>query len=328
MTSCGQPFAGLSEMSVAPPMLASMSEFVGAFPGPHPSPFLGSQTVRAGLLTEHELRAGYRAVYRNVYLSNEVPLTPELRAQAAWLFAGPDAVLCGVSAAAVYGTKWLDVNAPAEVVRANRHAPEGLLVRSYALAPDDVHELYRMRVTTQARTAFDLGRLLPHDEAVPVLDAFMNQTDVDLKKVRALIEANRRVRGVDRLRLALAQADGGAESPLQTQTRLLLRWTGIPGLRTQIPFYDQWGMVCTRVAMGWPRWKVAVECDEEQDAAWYRRWVHSQTAELESRGWSVLWVTARMAFGPNNIVERVRQKLLTAHHNQTSGNQTSGARYG
>ncbi|WP_018601780.1 hypothetical protein [Mycobacterium sp. 155] len=274
--------------------------------------------MRAGLLTGHELRAGYRAVYRNVYLANEVPLTPELRAQAAWLFAGPDAVLCGVSAAAVYGTKWLDANAPAEIVRANRHAPEGLRVRSYALAAEDVREFCRMRVTTEARTAFDLGRLLPHTKAVPILDAFLNQTKLDSEKVRSLIEANRGIRGVDRLRLSLAQADGGAKSPLQTQTRLLLGWTGIPGLRTQIPFYDLWGMVCTRAALGWPRWKVAVECDEEQDAAWYRPWVHSQTAELESRGWSVLWVTARMAFGPNNIVERVRQKLLAAQRRQTS----------
>jgi hypothetical protein len=70
--------------------------------------------------------------------------------------------------------------------------------------------------------------------------------------------------------------------------------------------------------MGWPRWKVAVECDEERDDAWYRPWVHSQIAELESRGWSALWVTARMAFGSNNIVERVRQKLLAAHRARAS----------
>ncbi len=70
-------------------------------------PFLGSTALETGLLTRRELRAGYRAVYRGVYLANEVALTPRLRAQAAWLFAGPDAVLCGLSAAAVHGTKWL-----------------------------------------------------------------------------------------------------------------------------------------------------------------------------------------------------------------------------
>lgn len=113
----------------------------------------------------------YRAVYRNVYLANDVPLTPGLRARAAWLFAGPDAVLSGISAAAVHGVTWLDVNAPAEVVRSNRRAPNGLQVRSYVLAPQDICDVDGVRVTTVARTVFDLGRLLPCADAVPVLDA-------------------------------------------------------------------------------------------------------------------------------------------------------------
>lgn len=238
-------------------------------------PFLGSAALDAGLLTRRELRTGY--------LANEVALTARLRAEAAGLFAGPDAVLCGLSAAAVHGTQWLDVNAPAEVVRTNRHSPTGLTVHSYALAPEEVREVGGgMRVTTVARTAFDLGRLLPENQAVPTLDALLNATGLDPERVWELAAANRGIRGVDRLRIALGQADGGSESPLQTQTRLLLRCTGIPGLRTQIPFYDEWGLVCTRAALGWPRWKVAVECDEDADIPGYREWVHSHTAELES----------------------------------------------
>ncbi|MCX8560329.1 hypothetical protein OS122_05400 [Mycolicibacterium mucogenicum] len=283
-------------------------------------PFLGSTVLETGLLTKRELRAGYRAVYRGVYLANEVALTARLRAEAAWLFAGPDAVLCGLSAAAVYGTKWLDVNAPAEVVRTNRHSPSGLTVRSYALAPDEVREISGgMRVTSAARTAFDLGRLLPETEAVPTLDALLNATGLDPADVWALADANRGIRGIDRLRSALAQADGGAETPLQTQTRRLLRRTGIPGLQTQIPFYDQWGLVCTRAALGWPRWKVAVECDEDADTPGYREWIHSHTAELESRGWSVIWVTKSTAEGhggPGVVVLQAEEKLWAAQRRQ------------
>lgn len=293
-------------------MLAGMKEgFLGAFPGRQPSPFLGSQAVRAGLCTAHELRTTCRAVFRNVYLSDGVTLTAKLRAQAAWLFAGPDAVLSGVSAAAVHGTNWLDPDAPAEVVRTNRHAPPGLLVHSYTLAPQDVCTIDGMRVTTPARTAFDLGRLLPHTEAIPILDALMNKTGLSPEHVWRLADANSGIRGVDRLRTALADADGGAQSPLETRTRLLLWNTGVPGLRTHIPFYDQWGLVCTTAAMGWPRRKVAVECDEERDTAGYRTWVHLHTAELESYGWTVVWVTAAMVSGQNDIAERVRQKLFS-----------------
>ncbi|MGB5112746.1 MAG: hypothetical protein WBO08_14490 [Mycobacterium sp.] len=292
--------------------------FPGAFPCRHPSPFLGSEAVRAGLLTAHELGTKYRAVYRNVYLAKDVALTPLLRARAAWLFAGPDAVLSGISAAAVYGTKWLDVNAPAEVVRANRHAPPGLRVHSYALAPEHIHEYDRMRLTTVARTAFDLGRLLPRAAAVPILDALMNRTELDPEAVWSLVEANPGIRGVACLRIALAEADGGAESPFETQTRLVLRSTGVPGLETQIPFYDEWGLVCTRVPMGWRRWQVAVECDEERDSPDYRTWVHSHTAELEARGWVVVWVTQSMLSTPNYVLGWVRQKVRAAQRRHGS----------
>lgn len=287
-------------------------QFPGGLAGRAPAPFLGGEAIRTGRISARDLETKYRAVYRNVYLANDVALTPELRARAAWLFAGADAVLSGISAAAVYGTKWLDTNAPADVVRANRHAPEGLRVHSYALAPEDVREFDGMRLTTEARTAFDLGRLLPTTEAIPILDALMNKTKLDPDAVWRLVDANPGIRGIDRLRISLAQSDGGAESPLETRTRLLLQYTGIPGLETQIPFYDQWGLVCTRVSMGWRRWKVAVECDEECDSAGYRTWVHEQTAELEARGWGVVWVTESMAFGQNDLVRRVRQKLWAA----------------
>ena len=73
-----------------------MNEFIGAFRGRRPAHSPGSETIRAGLLTDYELRTSYRAVYRNVYLANDIALTAELRARAAWLFAGPDAVLGGI----------------------------------------------------------------------------------------------------------------------------------------------------------------------------------------------------------------------------------------
>lgn len=253
----------------------------------------------------------HRALYRDVYLANDVGLSPLLRAQAAWLFAGPDAVLSGVSAAAVHGTKWLDVNAPAEVVRSNRRAPDGLRVHSYVLAPGDICDIHGMRVTTVARTAFDLGRLLPCADSVPILDALMNKTKLDQDEVWRRAEANRGIRGINRLRIALACADGGADSPLETRTRLVLQRTGVPGLQTQIPFY-QWGLIWIRAAMGWRQWKVAVECDEERDHADYRTWVHLHTAELESYGWTVVWVTESMLSEPNNIIARVRRKLSDA----------------
>lgn len=73
--------------------------------------------------------------------------------------------------------------------------------------------------------------------------------------------------------------------------------------------------------MGWPRWKVAIECDEEADAPDYREWVHSHTAELESRAWSVMWVTNATAKGqgsPGIVVLRAPEELLAAQRRRAS----------
>lgn len=160
-------------------------------------PFLGMQAIRSGQVTDHQLRTRYRAVYRNVYLARDTPLTAELRARAAWLWAGPEATLTGVSAAAVLGAKWLDPGIPAELIRADRHSPAGITVRSYALEAGEVRRRRGMRVTTAVRTVYDIGRTLDQHRAIPILDALMNATGVRAAEVMALAERRAGFRGFE-----------------------------------------------------------------------------------------------------------------------------------
>ena len=277
-------------------------------------PFLGTHALDNGLVTGYQLRTHYRAVYRNVYLANAVPLTPLRRARAAWLFGGPDVVLAGLSAAAIHGTKWLDVNAPAEIIRANRHTSPGLVAHSYALAAHDVCVRRGMRVTTAARTAFDIGRRSPPHDAVPLLDALMNAARLKHDDIHAIADANPGVRGVRRLRTTLALADGGAESPRESTVRLLLVNAGLPTPETQIEFYDDYGDVMIRVDMGWRQWRVAVEYDGVQH--WtdgrQRSWDIDRIAILDSIGWVVVRVSADMLRRPDVIIGRVTAKLRAA----------------
>ncbi|MUL66782.1 hypothetical protein BOO86_20075 [Mycobacterium sp. CBMA 234] len=272
---------------------------------------LGSEAVRAGRLTEHQLRARYRMVFRNVYLANDVAMTAELKARAGWLFAGPNAVLAGVSAAAVHGAKWLDPDAPAVIVRSDRHCPKGLTAHSYVLAPQDICVRRGMCVTTAARTAFDLARLLPTARAVPIVDALMNATRLKPTDIVPLIEANPGARGVCRAESALELVDGGAESPQETRLRLALVAGGLPAPETQIEFYDEYGEAFIRVDMGWRQWKVAVEYDGVQHWADSRQraWDIERIAILEAMGWVVIRVSAAMLRDPNKLVVRVRATL-------------------
>lgn len=278
------------------------------------NPFLGMQAIRDGLITDHRLRTRYRAVYRNVYLANDVPLTADLRARAAWLWAGGDATLVGISAAAVLGTRWLDDDAPAELVRRDRHAPKGIAIRSWRIADDEMWLVDGMRVTSPARTAFDLGRLRQPREAVPILDALLRATATKSVDVLPIADSRPGSRGVRRLRSVLDFVDGGAESPQESRVRMLLQSAGLPKPETQIEFFDQYGYVRIRVDMGWREWKVAVEYDGVQH--WsdrrQRSWDIDRIAILESMGWVVVRVSSEMLSRPHVIVSRVRQKLRAA----------------
>jgi len=243
-----------------------------------------------------------------VYIAREAQLTAAAKAQAAWLSTG--ATLAGLSAAAVLGTKWLDGKAPAEIVRTNRQSQKGLVVRSYDLADDEVRIVRGMRVTTPARTAFDIGRGLPVLRAVPILDALFNATGIKPADVAALADRHPGTRGIRRLRAALELADGGAESPQETRLRLLLGCAGLPKPETQIEFR---GLHTRRIRvdMGWREWKVAVEYDGIQhwDDPYQRAWDIERIALLEAAGWIVIRVSAAMLSRPDALIERVKAKL-------------------
>jgi hypothetical protein len=277
-------------------------------------PFLGRQAVRRGELTAWQLQRDYRAVYRNVYLTKRSTLTALTRARAAWLWSGGDATLTGLSAAAVLGTRWLSAAEPAEVHRSDRRAPSGITIRSYDLAATDTCLVDRIRVTTPARTAFDIGRLLPQSGSIPVLDALSNATHFAASEVAAMADAQPGARGIRRLRRVLDLVDGGAESPQETRLRLLLVGAGLPPPETQIEFCDEFGIARIRVDMGWREWRVAVEYDGIQHWSdrYQRSWDIERIAMLEAMGWSVVRVSAEMLTRPEVIVERVRTKLRAA----------------
>jgi hypothetical protein len=70
-------------------------------------PFLGTEALALGTVTRRTLRSQYDPVYRDVYLAKDVKLMPAARAEAAWLWSGRQATAAGLSAAALYGTKWI-----------------------------------------------------------------------------------------------------------------------------------------------------------------------------------------------------------------------------
>lgn len=278
-------------------------------------PFRGTEALAAGIVTPHRLRRDFKPVHRNVYIPRGNKLTPVTRAVAAWLWSGRAATVAGLSAAALHRTAWIDDWLPAELNRRSRDKGRGIILHSDTLGDDETCLRDGIRTTTPTRTAFDLGRRKGLTTAVIRLDALMHATEVKAVDVELLADRHRGARGLVQLRRVLHLADGGAESPYETRTRLVLVGGGLPRPQTQIEVLNRWGGVVARIDMGWEEWKVGVEFDGAQH--WtdpeQRSWDIDRLAELEARGWKIVRVSAEMLrHRPHVVVARAHRALLAA----------------
>jgi len=254
---------------------------------------VGSEALRLGTLSRYQLRAGFRAIYPDVYLANCAAPTLRTRSEAAWLWSGRRGVLAGLAAAALHGSDWISDDEPVELIWRNPHAPAGVITRNHRVEGDEVTRVAGLPVTTPARTAFDLARQLPTGEAVARLDALMRATPFSSEDVLLLAKRHPGSRGVRRLCAALPLVDSGAASPKETWLRLLLIDAGLPAPQTQIPVIARYRTVAV-LDMGWERFKVAVEYDGDQHRSSRRQYVRDvrRLKALEACGWIVVRVIA------------------------------------
>lgn len=277
--------------------------------------FVGTEALRAGALTERDLRRSCTRIYRNVYQRRGSGFTARDRAVAAWLWAGKRAVVAGNSAAALLGADWVDPQTPAELITERRRPPPLIITRNETLSSGEATVIDGLPVTSAARTAFDLGRRPGLHTAVIRIDALARATGLTVDDVAPLIVAHRGSRGMKQLRRVLPLIDAGAESPQETRTRLVLIGGGLPKPQTQIVVRNDWGAVLARIDMGWEQWRVGVEYDGAQH--WTDPRVRAndieRTVDLERWGWRLVRVSADLLRNrPDIIVDRARAGLLSA----------------
>lgn len=272
-------------------------------------PFVGSEALAVGLLSRHQLRTHYRALYPDVYVSRQVAVALRQRVAGAWLWSGRQGVIAGLAAAAAHGAEWIDADSRIELIHANPRAPRGLVTRRFLLYDDEQELRDGMQVTTDARTAFDIGRRGDLVTRVARLDALVRATDLKVEDVMALVRRHPGSPGLRRLETALDLVDGGAQSPRETSLRLLLIQAGLPRPDTQIPVLGGDGHPVAYLDMGWEQWMVAVEYDGDQHRTDRRQYVKDirRIEMLERMGWIVVRVVAEDH--PANVVSRVRAAI-------------------
>ena len=220
-------------------------------------------------------------------------------------------LVCG----GAHGSQWIDAGLPAELIRAAACRVDGIRVHRDTLLTDEICRIRGIPVTTPARTAFDLARRDRLSVAVIRVDALANATNLKPVDIEPLVQRHRGARGIPQLRRVLGLMDGGAESPQETRTRLLLAAAGFPPPQTQIIVCDEHGYLIGRIDMGWTRWKVAVEYDGPQhwtDPARHARDI-DRLAELAAEGWTIIRVSRDLLrYRPEVFLARVRDAMNAA----------------
>ena len=224
-------------------------------------------------------------MFRDVYMPKSVQLSLRDRTECAWLWSKRRAVIAGVAAAALHGAQWIDPGEPVELIAPSARRQEGLIVRNEALAENEITKIAGLRVTTPARTAFDLGRHLPVDAAITRIDALQHAIMFSLDDVWFLAGEHKGARGIRQLRSVLPLVDGGAASPRETWLRLLLIRAGFPRPVTQIPVMDRWRLLAV-LDMGWPEIKVAVEYDGDHHQTNRTQYAKDQRRIRDLGGWA------------------------------------------
>lgn len=149
------------------------------------------------------------------------------------------------------------------------------------------------RLTAPAWTAVEVARSLRRPRALATLDAALRSGTCDRRQLRLAAKAQCGRRGIVAVRELIALARPEAESPMESEARLVMVDGGLPDPLLQYEILDRDGLVW-RVDFAWPNQRLAVEYDGfdwHSSPAALRRDRHKRAA-LEEVGWRVLSIVS------------------------------------
>lgn len=273
--------------------------------------FRGSWAVARGLLTRDDVRGpAWQRLFPDVYAPAGLEVDHALLARAAASILVPGAVVSGRSAAVLWGLE--DMAGPMDPVEltagatVGRSRVAGVRVRRRTLPPDSCTTHRGVGVTRQLHTALELAAVLPHADAVVLLD---RAVDAGWATLDQLHDGALRVagRGSAQVRRAVAAADGLAGSPQETRLRLVLLASSLPPPVAQFTVQHE-GRFIARTDFAWPEQKLALEYEGQ----WHTTRIAADRRRIEAlqaAGWRVLFVTAADLHHPAALLARIAAAL-------------------
>jgi very-short-patch-repair endonuclease len=262
--------------------------------------------------------------YRGIILAQSGPPTEGQAMRIAQLWAGPCAVVGGLTAATLYGFEWThDKRRPGERPvhlilppgRARKSPADISVALHYSmfLGAEDVHPLHEPPRTRIERSLVDAASWAPNERlAMAVLAAGVQQGKARVDRLRAVADRNERMYRRRLILEALADIEGGAQALSEIDfTRKVVRAFRLPEPERQSARRDSRGRR-RYLDVVWDRWKVAVEIDGAQHTEDpLQRWEDMKhDIELQADGYQVLrfpaWVVRTR---PDFVAQKIREAL-------------------
>lgn len=268
-------------------------------------------------LTRRELEAqvntgALQKVWHGIYGRGHLTTAMQLRGLD--LATGTSVAACMGTAAAVYGFDTesgpgLHVLEPDG--RRLRSA-DGLIVHRREGAP---LTMVRGRpATAPAWTAIEVARGLRRPRALATLDAALRSASCSRDELTRMLRLQSGRRGVVNVRELLPLASPLAESPMESEARLVMIDGGLPDPVLQYEVVDLEGNVW-RLDFAWPECRVAAEYDgldwHSGPGAFFRD--RRRGAALQDLGWIVVPIIAQdVRHRPRELVARIERRLERA----------------
>ncbi|WP_382307570.1 DUF559 domain-containing protein [Herbiconiux sp. UC225_62] len=183
------------------------------------------------------------------------------------------------------------------------------------LPPTDVVHRQSLPITSVERTWCDLGAVLDRIGLLAAGDRILFHDDplASRESLAAAVDCYRARRGIRALRATLPLLSDRAESPRESQLRLLLVDAGFPTPEVNLDIRDPIGQKIARVNLAYPAWKVAIEYEGDHHRTDQKQWRRdiARTRALQALGWTVIRVTLADLVAPAELLAALRHHLTT-----------------
>jgi hypothetical protein len=233
----------------------------------------------------------------------------------------PGTVVAGTTAAQLHGM-WLPTlplrriemivpcasASPRDVAASVR--PE-VRARRRTLHPDEVTQCDGLGVTSPERTWCDLGEALVMPDLVAAGDCVLRGLS-DIAGLRDAVGRAHRLRGVVKVRAALAMLDARSRSRPESHLRYALAAGGLPVPEVNSPIFSPHGEWLAEPDLHYPHAQLALEYNGAEHAS-PKRMRRDITRDLDYQwdGWRVITLGPVQVFDrPDQVVSLVRHVLL------------------